>query len=449
MRIGAALVLVCSSAFQHQPAPTRPSQLAPRAAARVQLPRLCELSFADARVCRGALKAHRRGSSAGEGDTHETSGSGGAARRGADRALPARGDGAGWAAPRGDRRAPDVDPGTGAWGVTGVDRERAAGGTRTLGTRTLGTRTLEGLQRRWGVEHGSQSIPPRFAQLSKLRARGEGAGAESVSDEEVDEKLHAACEAYPQRWRVEGAARYEETSTLRFLDGWAETFPAVVDASSGDGKLPTRIPFLFGTKRGRAAAIAILAPPESTSLYRRIPFLTGSVRPSEKDLQLPPKGAGNGMGQEDMCDAAHAEAARQAKRRTSEAMAAWKRERERLQRLRYLEQMRTDSAAASASPLPRTAGGDGVGEAWSAHAAAGVGEARRRLGEDAWLQIDGGSSAEAAGGGDGGLREGGDGADSRFDEGSSCHDVEIAEPRGMCTCTVCRSTCSMCTRHVS
>ena len=85
--------------------------------------------------------------------------------------------------------------------------------------------------------------------------------------------MHGCIHAYIRTY-LQG--RYEQTSTLRFLDGWAETFPAVVDASSGGGQLPTRIPFLFGTKRGRAAAIAILAPPESTSLYKRIPFLIGN-----------------------------------------------------------------------------------------------------------------------------------------------------------------------------
>ena len=80
---------------------------------------------------------------------------------------------------------------------------------------------------------------------------------------------------------------------------------------SRDGQLPTRIPFLFGTKRGRCAAIAILAPPESTSLYRRIPFLIGSQRPGEMIADSPVLGAGTGMGQDETSDEADAEAVRQ------------------------------------------------------------------------------------------------------------------------------------------
>ena len=119
-----------------------------------------------------------------------------------------------------------------------------------------------------------------------------------------------------------------------------------------DGKLPTRIPFLFGTKRGdvtaspssltpaslpreraspssltpapssltplpldlaflfdtspflfdlvpgHGATMAVLAPPESTSLYRRIPFLMGSVRPDAYKSDLHVLHAGMGMGQD-------------------------------------------------------------------------------------------------------------------------------------------------------
>ena len=62
--------------------------------------------------------------------------------------------------------------------------------------------------------------------------------ADSVVETDNSQKLDAACEAYPQRWRVDGEGKYEKSSTLRFLDGWAETFPAVVDASSGFRPLP-------------------------------------------------------------------------------------------------------------------------------------------------------------------------------------------------------------------
>jgi len=34
--------------------------------------------------------------------------------------------------------------------------------------------------------------------------------------------------AFPQRWRVEGEGKYEQTSAIRYLDGWAETFPALL-----------------------------------------------------------------------------------------------------------------------------------------------------------------------------------------------------------------------------
>ena len=73
----------------------------------------------------------------------------------------------------------------------------------------------------------------------------------------------------------------EASTRVPFLGGWAETFPGVVERGTGLGKPGSahcRIPFLFGTQR-RPAALAILAPPESTSLYTRIPFLSGSIRP--------------------------------------------------------------------------------------------------------------------------------------------------------------------------
>lgn len=45
--------------------------------------------------------------------------------------------------------------------------------------------------------------------------------------------------------------------------------------------------------------MAVLAPPESTSLYRRIPFLAGSVRPDAYKSDLHVLHAGTGMGQDD------------------------------------------------------------------------------------------------------------------------------------------------------
>ena len=78
----------------------------------------------------------------------------------------------------------------------------------------------------------------------------------------------------------------DEVSTrVPFLGGWAETFPDVVERGTGAGSpgaAHCRIPFLFGTQR-RPAALAVLAPPESTSLYTRIPFLSGSIRPPRND----------------------------------------------------------------------------------------------------------------------------------------------------------------------
>mmetsp|Transcript_13702 Transcript_13702/g.31609 ORF Transcript_13702/g.31609 Transcript_13702/m.31609 type:complete len:586 (-) Transcript_13702:23-1780(-) len=92
-------------------------------------------------------------------------------------------------------------------------------------------------------------------------------------------------------------SEYKESSSIRFRDGWAESFPSAVDGSSGDvNKLPTRIPFLFGTQRGKRAAIAVLAPPESTSLYKRIPFLLGSTRPPSEFTTS--SGVGIGMGED-------------------------------------------------------------------------------------------------------------------------------------------------------
>jgi hypothetical protein len=77
----------------------------------------------------------------------------------------------------------------------------------------------------------------------------------------------------------------EASTRVPFLGGWAETFPDVVERGTGvgsPGAAHCRIPFLFGTQR-RPAALAILAPPESTSLYARIPFLSGSIRPPRSD----------------------------------------------------------------------------------------------------------------------------------------------------------------------
>jgi hypothetical protein len=65
----------------------------------------------------------------------------------------------------------------------------------------------------------------------------------------------------------------------QFLGGWAETFPSIVEDSRVDSISPVRIPFLLGTQRGARATMAILAPPESMTLYKRIPFLTGTRRP--------------------------------------------------------------------------------------------------------------------------------------------------------------------------
>ena len=163
----AVMVLACCSAFQHLPEPKgpRPSALAPRASSRAQLPRLFERerSFAGARVCLCVVRVAREDSRRDGGDECAQPPQGGASRRQATRASAGAGHG------------------------------RAAVGKQ--GTRTQG---------RWGLAKGGhgQHQRGRLGALSMLRARGEGTGADDLN---AVEKLDAACEAYPQRWRVEGA----------------------------------------------------------------------------------------------------------------------------------------------------------------------------------------------------------------------------------------------------
>jgi hypothetical protein len=170
----AVLVLACCSAFQHLPEPTgpRPSALAPRASSRAQLPRFeskrsFARSFAGGRLCQCVLRVAREDSRRDGCDKCAQPPQGGASRR---QATPAS---------------------------AGVGHGRGAVGKQ-------GTRTLDGLQGRWGLAKGGQGQHQRgrLAALSTLRARGEGTGADDLN---AVEKLDAACEAYPQRWRVEGA----------------------------------------------------------------------------------------------------------------------------------------------------------------------------------------------------------------------------------------------------
>ncbi|EKX48352.1 hypothetical protein GUITHDRAFT_136861 [Guillardia theta CCMP2712] len=120
-------------------------------------------------------------------------------------------------------------------------------------------------------------------------------------------------------------SEYKETSSIRFRDGWAESFPSAVDAASGDiNKLPTRIPFLFGTQRGKRAAMAVLAPPESTSLYKRIPFLLGSTRPPSEFIT---SAAGIGMGEDVSNEEEELRALMIARQRAEHAMQALQRNR--------------------------------------------------------------------------------------------------------------------------
>ena len=83
----------------------------------------------------------------------------------------------------------------------------------------------------------TSSVSPRATTLElsgTWRASDNGdAGGEVIPKNAKTKSFDEACEAYPQRWRVEGEGKYEQTSSFRFLDGWAETFPSVVDASTG------------------------------------------------------------------------------------------------------------------------------------------------------------------------------------------------------------------------
>ena len=85
------------------------------------------------------------------------------------------------------------------------------------------------------VQHGVTMVGKNLLRgLPQLQAHGAQASGESVDNRGQADELEERGEFYPQRWRVAGGEdKYEETSALRFLDGWAETYPAVVDASSG------------------------------------------------------------------------------------------------------------------------------------------------------------------------------------------------------------------------
>jgi len=102
---------------------------------------------------------------------------------------------------------------------------------------------LDDAQQLWGLPHIELSNSGRqqhgvssFGKslLKGLPQLGERNGAmmSSGSADEIVEKANDA-EGFPQRWHGEGEAAHEENSAIRYLDGWAETFPAVVDASNG------------------------------------------------------------------------------------------------------------------------------------------------------------------------------------------------------------------------
>ena len=101
---------------------------------------------------------------------------------------------------------------------------------------------------RWGIPHVEISNRGRVRRGVTTLGQSLLIGMPRLQNKtnEANGKIEGR-EAYPQRWRVEGEGRYEQTSSIRFLDGFAETFPSVVDASAA-GEPPTRIPFLFGTK---------------------------------------------------------------------------------------------------------------------------------------------------------------------------------------------------------
>ena len=107
---------------------------------------------------------------------------------------------------------------------------------------------LEVSAARWGIPHVEKSNRGRVRRGVTTLGQSLLIGMPRLQNKtnEANGKIEGR-EAYPQRWRVQGEGRYEQTSSIRFLDGFAETFPSVVDASAA-GEPPTRIPFLFGTK---------------------------------------------------------------------------------------------------------------------------------------------------------------------------------------------------------
>ena len=272
-----------------------------------------------------------------------------------------------------------------------LDARGLAGG-RLLGTRAVGRvagpQMVRGAQiPSTGAEgHGRRNVWPKTVRKWKptaaekdvqtadawegTRAQTQRGSAPRVSTQRVSaprvstqrestpgESSVSTQESYIKRWGASAKGipsaslptqpRYddEEPSSIPFRGGWAETYSVAWDMAGGDA-IPTRIPFLFGTGRGAAPSVAIMAPAESTSLYKRIPFLAGSQRQQEKEEAQLVVGK-EGMGEE--ASAGEETELKAARERSRFAIAEYR------QYLRELEQARSaekEKAQASASAGP-------------------------------------------------------------------------------------------------
>jgi len=249
--VSAVCVWTCSSsAFQNTPMPTttraypRPMDSRRHVSVSVLLPLLCQRSLQESRLGLGAVGISRTGGDEDDKNILRTAGESGTARsnsRGTATKLRT--------VSRSDKSTPGVRPRVSTLTPPGqrVDAGNYPGRTLdvpgTWRAQTQEISMLDDAQQLWGLPHIELSNSGRqqhgvssFGKslLKGLPQLGERNGAmmSSGSADEIVEKANDA-KGFPQRWRGEGEAAYEENSAIRYLDGWAETFPAVVDASNG------------------------------------------------------------------------------------------------------------------------------------------------------------------------------------------------------------------------
>jgi hypothetical protein len=251
--VGTLLVWTCSNAFQPGHIRTQVAVLRKDNKGKGLLASLCHLRPRRARFC--PVLTARTSQTDDEGEQRakaavQSMGHSSAAGQALSRPR---------AVPQSDKSAPEVSPRA----ATDSPRDLAVTAAYTPRTedipgtwravhvdefplRPVGEADSGALKAGWGmphveisnggrVRHGTTVMGQSLLRgLPQLRNVGDGAAeGEGVPLEGKATSFDEACEAYPQRWRVEGEGKYEQTSSIRFLDGWAETFPAVVDASSG------------------------------------------------------------------------------------------------------------------------------------------------------------------------------------------------------------------------